>query len=163
MLPVATPARPEVPKDWMNCTRWVRKAVNRDLVDCFQDLGYKPNAAEQRRIAFMLASGELRTYLRSTLSKLLAVDLQCDSDPNFTPASYAATILIRAIQKIGMFPILYHFCLPRASDLSPKNNMLAGGCGVLISLISQLLEHLEDCPGVNLDFLFRRGEQCQAF
>ncbi|KAK8080256.1 hypothetical protein PG997_008074 [Apiospora hydei] len=148
--------RPSVPKDWSKLSRRVCKIATRDLVDCFQDLGCKPNHAEQNRVALILASEEMCAYSRSTVSKLLVVELQSDRNEYFTPASYASTVLIRAVQKIGTFPILYHFCVPRASDSDPKSDLFAGGRGLLASLTSQLLGHLKDTHGVDLDFLSTR-------
>ncbi|KAK6828297.1 hypothetical protein PG987_011638 [Apiospora arundinis] len=153
MLQGATPARPDVPEDWSKCARRVRKTVIQDLADCFQDLRYKPSAVERNRTAFILMSDEIRTYLRSTLSKVLVVELLSDNDQDFTPASYAVAVLIRAVQKIDTFPILYHFCVPRACDTDSKNTTLTGSCGVLISLISQLLDHLKGIHGINLEIL----------
>ncbi|KAK7956485.1 uncharacterized protein PG986_005707 [Apiospora aurea] len=148
--------RPSVPKDWSKLSRRVCKVATRDLVDCFQDLGCKPNHAEQNRIAFILASEEMCAYSRSTVSKLLVAELQSDRNEYFTPASYASTVLIRAVQKIGTFPILYHFCVPRASDPDPKSDLFTGGRGLLASLASQLLGHLKGTHGADLDFLSTR-------
>ncbi|KAK8051689.1 hypothetical protein PG993_003074 [Apiospora rasikravindrae] len=148
--------RPSVPKDWSKLSRRSCKIATRDLVDCFQDLGCKPDHTEQNRIAFILASEEMCAYSRSTVSKLLVIELPSDRNEYFTPASYASTVLIRAVQKVGTFPILYHFCVPRASDPDPKSNLFAGGRGLLASLTSQLLGHLKDTHGVDLDFLSTR-------
>lgn len=147
---------PLIPKDWEKAYRRVRKIVVGDLVDCFQDMRFKPDLAEKNRIAFILVSEQVRAYLRSTVSRLLVVELPCGGDGYFTPASYASTVLIRAVQKIGTFPVLYHFCVSRGTDPNPKNDLLAGGRGILTSLLSQLLEHLEYSRGIDLDFLSTR-------
>lgn len=149
--------RPSIPRDWKKASHKVRKILARDLIDCFQDMRFRPDLAEQNRSAFILVSEEVREYLRSTSSKLLAVELLCGGDGYFTPASYASTVLVCAVQKIGTFPVLYHFCVLRGSDPNPKN-----GRGVLTSLLSQLLEHLEHARGVDLDFLPTRRNRLKS-
>ncbi|KAK8060025.1 hypothetical protein PG996_009955 [Apiospora saccharicola] len=119
----------------------------------------KPELVGNNRISFILLLEEVRVYLRITASKLLAVDLPCGGDGYFTPASYGSTILIRAVQKISTFPVLYHFCVPRGSDPNLKNDLLACGRGVLASLLFQLLEHVR---GVDLDFLSRRQNRLKS-
>ncbi|KAK8028430.1 hypothetical protein PG991_005486 [Apiospora marii] len=154
--------RPSVPRDWRKASQRVCKTSIRDLVDCFQDLGCKPDHADQNRIAFILASEEMRIHSRSTVSKLLVVELDSDRDEYFTPASYASTVLIRAVQKIGTFPVLYYFCVPRASDPNPDSDLFAGGRGLLTSLTSQLLGHLKDTHGLDLDFLSTRWNRFKS-
>ncbi|KAK8127898.1 hypothetical protein PG984_009006 [Apiospora sp. TS-2023a] len=150
--------RPSVPRDWSKPSAKIHRTVVRDLYECFQDMGCKPSTAEQGRIAFILVSEEVRLFLRSTRSTLLVLEeLQCDGNQYLTPASYASTVLVRSVQKAKTFPILYHFCVPRASDPDPKNrSLLMGGRGMLASLSSQLLAHLKHIHGVDLEFLSKK-------
>ncbi|KAK8042369.1 hypothetical protein PG994_012852 [Apiospora phragmitis] len=154
--------RPSVPEEWSKSSRRICKITIRDLVECFQDLGCKPGHADQNRTAFILASEEMRAYSHSAVSKLLVVEMQSDRNEYFTPASYASAVLIRAVQKIGTFPILYHFCVPRASDPDPKNDQFASGRGLLASLTSQLLGHLKSAHGLDLDFLSTRWNKYKS-
>lgn len=69
----------------------------------------------------------------------------------FSVATYASTILIRSIMGVGTCPILYQFLELRASDPDERN--VAGDTGMMVSLITQLLPHVLQDPGISLEFL----------
>ena len=136
---------------WLTAVGKPHKVATEDLLECFQALESGPDRLQQDRALSILMSGELRDWLRSTTSKLLLVEIRSDRDEYFTAASYASTLLIRTIQRIGTFPVLYYYCVPRTMD--PKNGKLAGGTGMLIAFIGQLLRYLQGDPGCDLQFL----------
>ena len=143
--------------NWLTASGKPHRVAAGDLLECFQTLDAGPERPEQDRAMHILMAGELRDWLRSTTSKLLLVEIRTDRDQYFSAASYASTMLVRAIQKIGTFPVLYHYCVPRAMD--PKQDGLSGGAGMLVSLIAQLLGYLQRGPDVNLQFMRSRKRQ----
>lgn len=151
MLKDTAEANKSVSSDWLEASGKPHKVAARDLLECFQTLEADSDRLQQDRALYVLISGELRDWLRSTASKLLLVEVRSDRDQYFTAASYASTILVRTIQRIGTFPVLYYYCVPRIMD--PKNGTLAGGAGMLISLIAQLLRYLQGRPECDLQFL----------
>lgn len=137
--------------NWLAVSGKPQRVAAGDLLECFQSLEAGPERPDQDRAMHILMAGELRDWLRSTTSKLLLVEIRTDRDQYFSAASYASTMLVRAIQKIGTFPVLYHYCVPRAMD--PKQDGLSGGAGMLVSLIAQLLGYLQRGPDVDLQFM----------
>ncbi|KAK6088731.1 hypothetical protein SCUP234_00611 [Seiridium cupressi] len=127
------------------------RVANEDLRQCLGDLSTTPSPAEQDRVSYILTSPELRDWLRSTESGLMAVDINSDMRGEHSVGSYASSVMIRSIQKVGSFPILYHFCAVRGA--APDHTDLAGAAGLYISLITQLLRHLRQGPNVDLEFL----------
>ncbi|KAK9776801.1 putative Fungal STAND N-terminal Goodbye domain-containing protein [Seiridium cardinale] len=127
------------------------RVANEDLRQCLGDLSATPSPAEQDRVTYILTSPELRDWLRSTESGLMAVDLNSDMRGEHSVGSYASSVMIRSIQKVDSFPILYHFCAVRGA--APDHTDLAGAAGLYISLIAQLLRHLRQGPNVDLEFL----------
>lgn len=132
--------------------RWLREAQRpervsaRDLRSCMQDITAQAGADEQDCIAYILASLELRDWLRATTSQVLVVELRQStsngrgSQQYFTAASYASTVLARSLARTISSPVLTHLCASRETD--PENDVLVGGRGLLISLAGQLVAHL---------------------
>ena len=143
--------------NWLSASGKPHKVAAGDLVECFQALEAGPERSEQDRAMHILMAGELRDWLRSTKSMLLLVEIRTDRDQYFSPASYSSTMLVRAIQKIGTFPVLYHYCVSRAMD--SKHDGLAGGAGMLVSFIAQLLGYLQRGPDVDLQFMRSKKRQ----
>lgn len=138
-------------KSWIRASRDAPKIAARDLRHCLADLGARPSLAEQDRVAYILTAPEIRDWLRSVDSRLMVVDINSERGTEHSAASYASALLIHSIQKIGRFPVLYHFCAVRGTAHNGKNTGDMVEC--YASLIAQLLRHLSQGPDLNLEFL----------
>lgn len=133
-------------KRWLRGAQKPQRVSAKDLRSCMQDITAQAGADEQDRIAYILASPELRDWLRATTSQVLVVELRQStgngsrSQQYFTAASYASTVLSRSLARTSSSPVLTHLCASRETD--PENDVLAGGKGLLISLAGQLVAHL---------------------
>ncbi|KAF7538713.1 hypothetical protein G7054_g2751 [Neopestalotiopsis clavispora] len=145
---------------WNKVAGDAKQVAENDLRHSIGEITAKENdtaehiRTEHARVGYILTSSELMAWLLAGESSLLMIQSNSESGEEYTVSSYSSALLVGVIQKINKFPVLYHFSATRTA--APGNRMLKGVAGLYISLITQLLDHLQSQGvDVELDFLER--------
>ncbi|ETS83498.1 hypothetical protein PFICI_05374 [Pestalotiopsis fici W106-1] len=145
---------------WNKVTGNAKQVAENDLQQAIGEITAKEHEpaehirVEHDRVGYILTSAELMAWLLAAESSLLVVQSNSETGEEHTSSSYSSALLVGVIQKINQFPVLHHFSATRAA--APDDRKLRGAAGLYISLITQLLDHLQSQGhNVELDFLER--------
>ncbi|KAH7031626.1 uncharacterized protein B0I36DRAFT_125097 [Microdochium trichocladiopsis] len=154
-------------KSWLREAQRPERTAAQDLRSCLGDITAQADLDEQDRVAYILASDELRNWLRTTTSQVLVVELRhSPRDQHFTASSYASAVLARSLTRTASPIVLTHLCSSRETD--PENGTFAGGKGVLVSLVGQLASQIvspkhRSGTGVPVDLGFLVNDKSAKF
>jgi hypothetical protein len=145
---------------WNTASGNAKRTADNDLQQSIGEIAAKEHEtaqhirAEHDHVGYILTSPELTAWLKAGESSLLLIQSDSGSAEEYTALSYSSALLVGVIQKINQFPVLYHFSATRTA--APGNRMLKGVAGLYISLITQLLDHVQNQgDDAELDFLER--------
>ena len=120
------------------------------------------NFKGQDSMAWIMGSGELRSWLRSSRSSILVIDSETRPDDTLNPLTMSIALTVHTLTTKADFPVLSFFCGLHTNDAYDEE--LSGPVGMLNCLNAQFLTYLNSRnPGIFLPVLegdrYRRRSQ----
>jgi len=100
-----------------------------------QVMGFSMDREDQIRAEWLMTNKKVSSWFRSAQSRTLLVNGNHTLD-RITPVSFFCAMLVQSLKPIESIMVLYHFC----GVYTPEPS---GSCGMLRSLLTQLIEQWE--------------------
>ena len=101
-------------------------------------MGFSMDRRDQVRAEWLIANKRVSSWFRSAQSRTLLVNGNHNLD-RISPVSFFCAMLVQSLKPIECIMVLYHFCGLYTQEDDPVGG-LPGSCGLLRSLLTQLIE-----------------------
>ncbi|KUI71150.1 hypothetical protein VM1G_07001 [Cytospora mali] len=139
--PTSTPAsaRPNAVDLWLQELQRSDISSTAQCEECLRnswDLSFKG----QDSMAWIMGSGELRSWLRASQSTTLVIDSETRADEVMNPVTMSMALVVQTLTSNADFPVLSFFCGLHTNDA--YDEQLSGPVGLLNCLNAQFLTYL---------------------